>query len=160
MEENGIFNAASSFNKLWNTKILSKWKKFNGIFFRKSLPEKIKDGDYIINPDEYANVGIDWIALFCSRNEIVCFDSFGVEQVPEEIKEFNWNKNIKANIFRIQANDSVMCGCFCIGFIDFMLAGKKLTDFRNLLSPYDFEKNYDIVLSYFKDEWIQFHWKW
>ena len=90
MEENGIFNAASSFNKLWNTKILSKWKKFNGIFFRKSLPEKIKDGDYIINHDEYANVGIDWIALFCSRNEIVCFDSFGVEQVPEEIKEFNW----------------------------------------------------------------------
>ena len=160
MEENGIFNAASSFNKLWNTKILSKWKKFNGIFFRKSLPEKIKDGDYIINPDEYANVGIDWIALFCSRNEIVCFDSFGVEQVPEEIKEFNWNKNMKANIFRIQANDSVMCGCFCIGFIDFMLAGKKLTDFRNLLSPYDFEKNYDIVLSYFKDEWIQFHWNW
>ena len=59
---------------------------------------------------------------------------------------------MKANIFRIQANDSVMCGCFCIGFIDFMLAGKKLTDFRNLLSPYDFEKNYDIVLSYFKDE--------
>ena len=160
MEENGIFNAASSFNKLWNTKILSKWKKFNGIFFRKSLPEKIKDGDYIINPDEYANVGIDWIALFCSRNEIVCFDSFSVEHVPEEIKEFNWNKNMKANIFRIQANDSVMCGCFCIGFIDFMLAGKKLTDFRNLLSPYDFEKNYDIVLSYFKDEWIQFHWKW
>ena len=121
-------------------------------FFRKSLPEKIKDGDYIINPDECAEVGIDWIALFCSRNEIVFSDSFGVEHVPEEIKEFNWNKNMKANIFRIQANDSVMCGCFCIGFIDFMLAGKKLTDFRNLLSPYDFEKNYDIVLSYFKDE--------
>ena len=59
---------------------------------------------------------------------------------------------MEVNIFRIQANDSVMCGCFCIGFIDFMLAGKKLTDFRNLLSPYDFEKNYDIVLSYFKDE--------
>ena len=121
-------------------------------FFRKSMTEKIKDGDYIINPDECAEVGIDWIALFCSRNEIVFFDSFGVEHVPEEIKEFNWNKNMKANIFRIQANDSVMCGCFCIGFIDFMLAGKKLTDFRNLLSPYDFEKNYDIVLSYFKDE--------
>ena len=83
---------------------------------------------------------IDWIALFCSRNEIVCFDSFSVEHVPEEIKEFNWNKNMKANIFRIQANDSVMCGCFCIGFVNFMLAGKKLTDFRNLLSPYDFQK--------------------
>ena len=49
--------------------------------------------------------------------------SFGVERVPEEIKEFIGNKNIKANIFRVQ----VMCGYFCTGFIDFMLAGKKLT---------------------------------
>ena len=44
-----------------------------------------------------------------------------------------------------------MCGYFRIGFIDFMLAGKKLTDFTNLFSPYDFKKN-DIFLSYFKDE--------
>ena len=41
---------------------------------------------------------------------------------------------------------------FCIEFIDFMLAGKKLTDFTNLYSPYDFKKNDDIILSYFKDE--------
>ena len=33
------------------------------------------------------------------KNEIVCFDSFGVEYIPEEIKEFIRNKNIKANIF-------------------------------------------------------------
>ena len=65
------------------------------------------------------------------------FDSFGVEHVPEEIKEFAGNKNIIANIFRVQANDSVMCGHFCIGFIDFILAGKKLTDFTNMLSPQD-----------------------
>ena len=65
------------------------------------------------------------------------FDSFGVEHVPEEIKEFVGNKNIIANIFRVQANDSVMCGHFCIGFIDFILAGKKLTDFTNMLSPQD-----------------------
>ena len=72
--------------------------------------------------------------------------------VPEEIKKFIGNKNIIANIFRVQANDSVMCGYFCIGFIDFMLAGKKLTDFTNMFSPYDFKKNYDIILSYFKKE--------
>ena len=48
--------------------------------------------------------------------------------------------NIKANIFRVQANDSVMCGYFCIGFIDFMLAGKELTDYTSLFSPYDFDK--------------------
>ena len=59
---------------------------------------------------------------------------------------------IKANIFRVQANDSVICGYFCIGFIDFMLAGKKWTDFTNLFSPHDFKKKNDIVWSYFKNE--------
>ena len=91
------------------------------------------------------------IALFCKKNEIIYFDSFGVEHIPEEIKEFIKNKNIKANIFRIQANNSVMCGYFCIGLIDFMLAGKKLIDFTNLFSPHDFDKNDQIILSYFKD---------
>ena len=113
---------------------------FNGVFSRNNLPKKIKDGAYIINLDEYADVGTYWIALFCNRNEIVYFDSFGVEHVPEEIKEFIGNKNIKANIFQVQANDSVMCGYFCIEFIDFMLAGKKLTDFTSLFSPHDFKK--------------------
>ena len=116
---------------------------FQEIIFQK----KIKDGAYVINLDEYADVGTQWIALFSNRNEIVYFNSFGVEHVPEEIKEFVGNKNIIANIFRVQANNSVMCGYFCIGFIDFMLAGKKLTDFTNMFSPYDFEKNGSIILS-------------
>ena len=90
------------------------------------MPKTIKDGAYVINLDEYADVGTRWIALFCNRNEIVYFDSLGVEHVPEEIKEFIGNKNIIANIFRVQANDSVMCRCFYIGFIDFMLARKKI----------------------------------
>ena len=72
--------------------------------------------------------------------------------VPEEIKKFIGNKNIIANIFRVQANNSVLCGYFCIGFIDFMLAGKKLVNFKNVFSPHDFKKNDDIILSYFKDE--------
>ena len=106
----------------------------------------------MINLDEYADVGTHWSALFCKRSEIVYFDSFGVEHVSEEIKEFIGNKNIIANIFRVQANDSIKCGYFCIGFIDFMVAGKKLTDFTSLFSPHDFEKNDNIILSYFKDE--------
>ena len=122
------------------------------IYLNKILLKKIKDWAYKINLDEYANVGTHWIALFCKKNEIVYFDSFGVEHIPEEIKEFIGNKNIKANIFRVQANDSVMCGYFCIGFIDFMLAGKKLTDYTNLFSPYDFKKNDSIILCYFKSE--------
>ena len=114
--------------------------RFNGVFSRNNLPKKIKDGAYVINLDEYADVGTHWIALFCNKNEIVYFDSFGVENVPEEIEKFIRNKNIKANIFRVQANSSIMCGSFCMGFIDFMLAGKELTNFTSLFSPYDFKK--------------------
>ena len=95
---------------------------------------------YVINLDEYADVGIHCIALFCNRSKTVYFDSFGVEHVPGEIKEFVGNKNIITNIFRVQANDSVMCRYFCIGFIDFMLASKKLTYFTNMLSPHVLRK--------------------
>ena len=78
------------------------------------------------------------------KNDIVYFNSFGVEYIPNEIKEFieefskefPGNKNIKTNIFQVQEDNS-MCGYFCIGFIDFMLAGKKLTDYTNLFSPHD-----------------------
>ena len=73
--------------------------RFNGVFSRNNLPKKVKDGVYVINIDEYADVGMHWIALFCYRNEIVYFDSFGVEHILEEIKIFIGNKNIKANIF-------------------------------------------------------------
>ena len=54
------------------------------------------------------------------------------------------------NIFLKKLKNSVMCGYFCIGFIDFMLAGKTLTDYTNLFSPYDFNKSDQIILSYFK----------
>ena len=93
------------------------------------------------------------VALFCNKSEVVYLDSFGVEHVPEEITEFCENKNLIANIFWVQTTNSVMCGCFCIGFIDFMLTGKILTDFTSTFSPYDFRKNNDIILSYFKDGW-------
>ena len=106
----------------------------------------------MINLDEYADVGANLIALFCDRNEIVYFNSFGVEHVPEEIKEFIGNKNIKANIFRVQANNLIMCGYFCIGFIDFMFANKKLSDFTSFFFLMTLKRNEGIILSYFKDE--------
>ena len=126
--------------------------KFNRVFSRNNLPKKIKVRAYVINLDEYADVGTHWITLFCNKNEMVYFDNFGVEHVPEEIKKFLGNKNIKANIFRTEANNSVMCGYFRIGFTDFVLAGKKLTVYTNLFSPHDFKKTNDIILSYFNDE--------
>ena len=33
----------------------------------------------------------------------------------------------------------------------FMLVGKKLTDYTDLFSPYDFKKNDNIISSYFKN---------
>ena len=73
--------------------------RVNGVFSRDNLPKKLKDVAYIINLDEYADVGTYWIALLCSKSEIIYFDSFGVEHIPEEIKEFIGDKSIKANIF-------------------------------------------------------------
>ena len=76
--------------------------------------------------------------MYVQINDVSYFDSFGVEHIPKEIRTFIRNKNIKANIFRIQAYDSIIYGYFCIGFIDFMLAGKILTEFTNLFSPNNF----------------------
>ena len=69
--------------------------RFNGVYSRINLPNKRKDRAYVINVEKYADVGTHWAALFCNRSEIVYFDSFGVEHVPEEIKEFIGNNNIK-----------------------------------------------------------------
>ena len=95
-----------------------------------------------------------------NNNNATYFDSFGVEHIPKEIKTFInrrslkscalQNKNIKTNIFRIQAYDSVMCGYFCTGFIDFMFKGKTLIEYTSLFSPNNFEKNDDIIFCYFK----------
>ena len=113
--------------------------RFNGVYSRDNLSKTIKNGAYIINLDEYADVGTHWIALYVKNNEITYFYSFGV---PKEIIMYPTieHKNIKTNIFRIQADNSIMCGYFCIGFIDFMFEGTSLTDFTSLFSPYDFKK--------------------
>ena len=114
--------------------------RFNGVYFRDNLPNKIKDGAYVINLDEYSDIGTHWVALWVNNNNVTYFDSFGVEHIPKEIKTFIKNKNIKTDIFRIQAYDSIMCGYFCIDFINFMLKGKSLTKYTNLFSPNDLKK--------------------
>ena len=107
----------------------------NGVYSRDNLAE-IKDGDYVINLDEYSDIGSHWVALYMqNNNNVTYFDSFGVEHIPKEIKTFINNKNIKTNIFRIQAYGSIMRGYFCTGFIDFMLAGKTLIEFTYHFSP-------------------------
>ena len=87
--------------------------------------------------------------MYVQNDDVIYFDSFGVEHIPKEIRTFISYQNIKTNIFRIQAYDSIMCGYFGIGFINFMLAGKTLTEFTNLFSPNNFKRNDDIILKYF-----------
>ena len=123
--------------------------RFNGVFSRDNLPNIIKNGAYVINLDEYHDIGTHWVALYANNKTVTYFDSFGVEHIPKEIIKFIDNKNIITNIFRIQAYNSIMYDYFGIGFIDFMFNGNGLTDFTNLFSPNDLRQNDDIILNYF-----------
>ena len=126
--------------------------RFNGVYSRNNLPNKIKKGTYVINLDEYENTGTHWVSLFVKTNKVIYFDSFGIEHIPEEINKIIGNKKIKASIFRTQAYDSIICGYFCIEFINYMLKGKKLLDYTNLFSPNDFKNNDQVIKRIFKNE--------
>ena len=107
--------------------------RFNGVFSRDNLGSAVKNGAYVINHDEYFDIGTHWVALYVNNKTITYFDSFGVEHIPREIMKFIARK-------KIITYDSIMCGCFCIGFINFMFNGKSLTDYTNLFSPNDLKK--------------------
>ena len=62
--------------------------RFNGVYSRDNLSVEIKDGAYVINLDEYSDIGTHWVALYVSNNDVTYFDSFGVEHIPKEIKTF------------------------------------------------------------------------
>ena len=112
--------------------------RFNGVYSRDKLYKRnsveISDGAYVVNLDDYSDIGTHWVALYIININVTYFDSFRVEHIPKEIKKIISNENIKTNIFRIQAYNSIMCEYFRIGFTDFMFAGKSLTDFTNLFS--------------------------
>ena len=128
---------------------------FSGVYSRNTLL-KIMDGAFVINLDEYKSIGTHQKALYVNGDngkisyDATNFDSFRLEQIPKEIKKLIDNKNITANVYRIQAYDSTMCGYFCIEFIDFMLKDKNLLDYTNLFSPNEYLKNDKMTLKYFK----------
>ena len=103
----------------------------------------------ILNLDDYKSIGTNWMILYVNGNNITHFDSFRVEHIPKEIKKLIENKNIAVNIFKIKAYDLIMCGYFCIGFIDFMLKGKNVLDQTNLFSTNKNEKNDKMILKRF-----------
>ena len=136
-------------------------------YSRNNLPNKIKKEAYVINLDEYENTGMHWVSLFVKASKVIYFDSFGIEHIPKEIDEFINNDTkklsylkrtaessalarIKSNIFRIQAYDSIMCGYFCVEFINCMLKGKTLLDYTNLFSNNDFKKSDRVIKRIFK----------
>ena len=82
--------------------------KFSGLYSENNLP-KIKGGAYVTNLDERKSIRTHWTALYVNGKNVIYFDSFGVENIPKEFKNFIGNKNIKKNIYRIQACDSIMC---------------------------------------------------
>ena len=155
-------NSLLPFHPLTNIEISEYYKnepRFNGVYSRNNLPNKIKKGAYVINLDEYENTGTHWVSLFVKTNEVIYFDSFGVEHIPKEINKFIpskelgpdvGNKKFKASIFRMQAYNSIMCGYFCIEFINYILKSKTLLDYTNLFSPNDFKKNDRIIKRIFK----------
>ena len=107
--------------------------RFNGVFSRDNLPSN-KNNNNNNNNNDNSNNNNKIIALYVNNKTIICFDSFGVEHIPKEIMKFIGNKNIIKNIFRIQAYDSIICGYFCIGFINFMFNGNSFTDYTSLFS--------------------------
>ena len=145
-------NSLLPFHPLTNIEISEYYKndpRFNGVCSSNNLPNKIKKGAYVINLDEYENTGTHWVSLFVKANKVIHFDSFGIEHIPKEINKFI-NNNIESNIFRIQADDSIMCGYFCIEFINYMLKSKTLLDYTNLSSLNDFKKNDQVIKRIFK----------
>ena len=157
-------NLLLPFHPLTNIEISDYYKnepRFNGVYSRNNLPKTIKKGAYVISLDEYENTGTHWVSLFVkpkyttessSLERTIYFDSFSIEHIPQQINKFIGNSDIKSNIFRIQAYDSIMCRYFCVEFANYMLEGKTLLDYTNLFSPNDIKKNDRVIKRIFKNE--------
>ena len=81
---------------------------------------------HVINLDDKQSKGTHWVSLFIDRINAVQFDPFEIEYIPQEALSKIQDKSINHNIFRIQSDDSIMCGFYCIALIEYMLAGKIL----------------------------------
>ena len=105
----------------------------------------------MINLDD--KKGTHWVSSVIDKNVAVYFDSFGTEYIPQEVLSKIKDKSVTHNIFRIQDDDSITFGFYCISFIKYMLAGKTLLDYTNLFSLNDYKKNDKIIYKYFKDKY-------
>ena len=129
-------------NNIEITNYFSCEPRSNSVFSRNNLP-RIKDAAYVINLDDKNSKGTHWVSLFIDKSIAVYFDFFGIGYIPQEVLNKIKDKSITHNIFRIQDNESMMCGFYCITFIEYMLAGKTL----------QVTMNDKIMYKYFKDKY-------
>lgn len=134
---------------LSNTDIIKYYNNnplFNGVYSRDNLPKQIKDKKYIINMDSKENKGTHWVAINNILNDkCLYFDSFGALP-PKEIISFmrTGNKTIVCNDYRIQDFNSIMCGYYCI---DFLNNGREYSNWLLQYNPNNYKLNDKIVLS-------------
>ena len=108
---------------------------------------------YVENLNDKKSKGTHWVSFFIDRNTAVDVDSFANEYIPQEVLNKIKYKSITLNTFRIQDNESIMCGFYCIAFIEYMLSGKGLLDYTNLFFPNNYKKNDKIIYWYFRDKY-------
>ena len=120
---------------------------------RNSLP-RIRRA-YVINLDNKNRKGTHWILLFINKNTAIQFNSFRTEYILQGVLNKIKDKSVAHNIFRMQDNESIMSGFYCIDFIEYMLAGKTLLEYTNLFSPDDYKKNEKIIYKYFKYKYVK-----
>ena len=109
-----ILMLSPPFTKLEIQRYFKNEPRFKGVYCQSSLKTTVKDWTYVVYLDECKSIGTNWTALYANRNSLTYFDNFGAEHTPEKITRFIGNNKIITNIFRIQANNSIMCEYFCI----------------------------------------------
>ena len=95
------------------------------------------------------------MSLFIGRNISCILLSFGIEYNPQEVLNKARDKSITYNISGIQGNESIMCGFYCIAFIEYVLAGKTLLDYTKSFPLNDYKNNDKIIHKYFKDKYVK-----
>ena len=107
----------------------------------------------MINLSDKYSKATHWVSLLIDKNLTLYFDSFGIEHIPQEILNKIKDKSITHNIFIVQDKGFIICGFYCIAFIEYLLAGKYLLNYTNLFSTSDYKKNDNIMYNYFKDKY-------
>ena len=120
------------------------------VFFQENILSRTKDRAYIKNLDDKQSKVTHWISLLIDQNAAVYSDSFGIECTPQEVLSKIKDKSITRSIFTIQSDDLIMCGFYCIAFIEYMISGKTLLDYNNLFSLNDCKENEKLIYKYFK----------